>query len=88
MNTALNFLLYSSALLGVAALVMGIRVLLQRRELRDMERRRLYRRAAFKRRLHNGSVDVTFLRMLAEFAVMILLLLVVFGWLGCQNPRW
>ena len=46
------------------------------------------RRVAPSSAPERGQVDAEFLRGMTEARLLILLLMAVFGWMGCHDPRW
>jgi len=65
---------------GIAAITLGARILYDRHELRRLKRSG-YRKITAKR-YNRGEVDQGFMHGIAELGFLILLLLVVFGWMG------
>lgn len=69
--------------LAIAATIYGLRCLYNAAELRRLKRNGYHKISA--KRYNRGEVDSTFLRMLAELGILILLLAAVFGWLGYSH---
>ncbi len=81
----MNYLITSLILLAVVVVALTARVIINRRELKRLERNG-YRKLASKYRAR-GSVNADCLRMLAECSLLILMLAAVFGWLAHASPR-
>ena len=72
--------------MAVAAVILGARILIDRREQKKLEKQWRGKGATHNRRKWiSGEVDQGFMRGIAELGFLILLLLVLFGWMGYSH---